>query len=59
MEPNSKYFELYRTEMQKKFNASDYALQIMWRHLPYKKKLPFIKQAERKLNHDREKGNRR
>jgi hypothetical protein len=28
----------------------------MWKHLPQKQKLPFIKQAEKSLCHDRKKG---
>jgi len=38
--------EVFKTEIRRKFAVSDYALRIMWRHLPYKKKLPFIKQEK-------------
>jgi hypothetical protein len=45
-------FEVFKTEIRRKFAVSDYSLEIMWRHLPYKKRRPFIKQAEGKRNND-------
>lgn len=38
-------FKLYKSEIRKRFSVSDYTLQIMWRHLPYKKRLPFVKEV--------------
>ena len=38
-----KAFEVFSKEIHKKFDTSDYALKVMWRHLPYKKRLPYIK----------------
>ena len=40
-------FKIYTDKVRNRFNVSDYALKLMWRHLPYKRRLPFIEQAHK------------
>jgi hypothetical protein len=44
-------FKKYSEMVKNRFDVSDYAIKVMWCHLPYKRRLPFI-ELVRKENKD-------